>query len=72
MSNPSDFVIENGVLTKYVGPGGDVAVPEGVTEIGENAFVDLFEAMGEDYLYNSKTNTVSSTHLWVTKTITIA
>ena len=28
--------------------------------------------MGDDYLYNSKTNTVSSTHLWVTKTITIA
>lgn len=33
MSNPNDFVIENGVLTKYVGPGGEVVVPEGVTEI---------------------------------------
>ena len=30
MSNPNDFVIENGVLKKYVGPGGDVVVPEGV------------------------------------------
>ena len=24
MSSASDFVIENGVLTKYTGPGGDV------------------------------------------------
>ena len=38
MSNASDFIIENGVLTKYVGPGGDVAVPEGVTSIGLGAF----------------------------------
>ena len=38
MSNPSDFVIENGVLKKYVGPGGDVIVPEGVTSIGYRAF----------------------------------
>ena len=22
MSNPNDFVIENGILKKYVGPGG--------------------------------------------------
>lgn len=33
MSNASDFVIENGVLKKYVGPGGDLIIPEGVTEI---------------------------------------
>lgn len=33
-----DFVIENGVLKKYNGPGGDVVIPEGVTEIGERAF----------------------------------
>ena len=38
MSNPSDFVIENGVLTEYVGPGGDVVIPEGVTSIGGGAF----------------------------------
>ena len=38
MSSPSDFIIENGVLKKYKGPGGDVVVPEGVREIGENAF----------------------------------
>ena len=40
MSNASDFVIENGVLEKYVGPGGDVVVPEGVTSIGDWAFED--------------------------------
>lgn len=38
MSNASDFIIENGVLTKYVGPGGDVVIPEGVTAIGVQAF----------------------------------
>ena len=38
MSNASDFIIENGVLKKYKGPGGDVVVPEGVTSIGYGAF----------------------------------
>ena len=37
MSN-NDFVIENGVLTKYTGAGGDVVIPDGVTEIGQTAF----------------------------------
>ena len=34
----SDFVIENGVLTKYNGSGGKVVIPNGVTEIGHGAF----------------------------------
>lgn len=47
----SDFVIQNGVLIKYIGPGsqhneentmdhpgGDIIIPDGVTEIGERAF----------------------------------
>ena len=38
MENKQDFVIKNGVLTKYTGPGGDVAIPEGITKIGWNAF----------------------------------
>lgn len=38
MSNPADFVIENGVLKKYVGPGGDVEIPDSVREIGYSAF----------------------------------
>ena len=38
MSNMNDFVIENGVLKKYVGPGGDVVIPDGVISIGNYAF----------------------------------
>ncbi len=37
MSN-SDFEIENGVLKKHNGTGGDVVIPDGVTTIGEKAF----------------------------------
>ncbi|MGI6174158.1 MAG: leucine-rich repeat protein [Christensenellales bacterium] len=36
------FVIDNGVLKKYNGPGGNVRIPKGITEIGENAFKDCF------------------------------
>ena len=35
--NP-DFQIENGVLKRYKGKGGDVIIPEGVTTIGKHAF----------------------------------
>ena len=38
MSNPNDFVIKNGTLVEYVGSGGDVVIPEGVTRIGRQAF----------------------------------
>ena len=34
----SDFVIEDGVLVDYTGPGGDVVIPDGVTSIGTFAF----------------------------------
>ena len=33
-----DFRIENGVLEKYMGNGGDVVIPEGVKSIGSWAF----------------------------------
>jgi len=33
-----DFTIENGVLTKYNGTGGDVTIPDSVTYIGDGAF----------------------------------
>ena len=36
----SDFVIENGVLKKYTGPGGDIVIPAGVTKVGFGAFED--------------------------------
>ena len=38
MSDLKDFVIEDGVLIEYVGPGGDVVVPNSVTTIAKNAF----------------------------------
>ena len=38
MGNPGDFIIEDGVLTEYRGPDGDVVIPEGVTSIGPSVF----------------------------------
>lgn len=38
MNNTRDFLILDGVLKKYVGPGGDVTIPDGITEIGKSAF----------------------------------
>lgn len=32
-SKPEDFVIKDGVLVEYVGPGGDVVIPDGVTKL---------------------------------------
>ena len=38
VSSKADFIIENGVLTSYVGNGGDVVVPSDVEVIAEKAF----------------------------------
>ena len=38
MGSAKDFIIENGILKKYIGPGGDAIIPEGVTEVGPYAF----------------------------------
>ena len=38
MENKQAFVIKNGVLIKCRGPGGDAAIPEGITEIGWSTF----------------------------------
>lgn len=38
MCDGCDFVIENGAVKKYTGPGGDVVIPEGVIAIGASAF----------------------------------
>ena len=42
----SDFVIENGVLTKYVGPGGNIVIPSGATSIGKEAFLQCGDLTG--------------------------
>ncbi len=39
----SDFTIEDGVLTRYNGPGGDVVIPDGVTSIGDDAFKRCYD-----------------------------
>lgn len=38
MNNADEFIIENGVLFKYNGDGGDVIIPDGVICIGDLAF----------------------------------
>lgn len=40
MENNHNFIIECGILEKYIGPGGDVTIPEGVTEIRSYTFAD--------------------------------
>lgn len=44
----SDFYIQNGVLIDYLGPANvPIEIPEGVTEVGENAFWN--EKIGQSY-----------------------
>ena len=50
----SDFVIENGVLIEYVGNGGDVVIPDGVTAIGDLAFYNC-ESLTSVIIPNSVT-----------------
>ena len=38
VAKESEFVIEKGVVTAYKGLNSDIVIPEGVVEIGENAF----------------------------------
>lgn len=43
MSKFDDFEIKDGVLNKYVGDGGEVVIPEGVTSIGEGCFLNVLK-----------------------------
>lgn len=39
----SPFIIENGILTQYQGPGGHVVIPAGVKQIGNYAFSECYD-----------------------------
>ena len=56
MSNANDFIIKNGVLSKYVGPGGDVVIPEGVKTIGWCAFANY---VGGTYMDDHRVTSVT-------------
>ena len=43
MSDSKDFVIEKGILKKYVGSGGDVVIPDGVKTVCDGAFGYCYE-----------------------------
>ena len=45
-NNKPPFLIEEGVLKKYNGPGGEVSVPAGVTAIGPKAFMECDSLTG--------------------------
>ena len=60
MSNASDFIIENGVLTRYVGSGGDVVIPDGVLEIGSSAFNPYLDGISAKH-YDGRKNVKSVT-----------
>lgn len=38
MNSTGDFLIENSILKKYTGAGGDVVIPDGITQIEDEAF----------------------------------
>lgn len=46
MKNNHDFIIECGLLEEYAGPGGNVTIPDGVTEIIGHTFADCTSLTG--------------------------
>lgn len=46
MSSCRDFQIENGILTRYTGAGGDVVIPDDVLVIGDETFSDCVNLTG--------------------------
>ena len=64
-----DFVISDGVLTKYTGEATDIAIPDGVTVIGSNAFENTYvehvwvpasvQVLGSDAFVRSRLRTIT-------------
>ena len=46
MGAPGEFVIENGILRAYRGPGGEVEIPAGVSAVGDRAFLECRSLTG--------------------------
>lgn len=61
----NDFIIENGVLTRYQGKGGDVVIPDGITSIGKGVFADC-KNMISITIPNSVTSIGESAFSWCT------
>ena len=46
LAEDSDFKVENGILVGYSGPGGDIVIPDGVTEIASYLFNGNYKLTG--------------------------
>ena len=46
MAYIGDFLVENGVMKRYIGIGGDITIPDCVTEIGESSFINCSGVTG--------------------------
>lgn len=46
MAYIGDFLVEDGVMRRYIGTGGQVTIPDCVTEIGESSFINCSGVTG--------------------------
>lgn len=66
----SDFVIEDGVLIEYNGPGGDVVLPDGLTCIGGGSF-QWCENLTSLKIPDSVVNIEAGAFMWCTNLTSI-
>lgn len=46
MAYIGDFLVDNGVMKRYIGIGGEITIPDGVAEIGESSFINCSGVTG--------------------------